>query len=160
MTYKELIEKLFGVKVKEDTHLCRVIEVNDCRGITCEECPYNTSWYEKDVDFGKLYANIMCDKELKLFFYKCQLNSLYGRAFVYSNGQGQTKTLEELQYADTDSFKEFMNPPQDEWTEVPSKILNSNLTYNIAEILDDATVHGLDFKYENGKYYYKERICP
>ena len=143
MTYKELIEKLFDVKLlKDDVYLCDIIgETNDCRNKLCVECARNSEWTEVEVDFGKLYANILSDKELRTFFYKKLLNAYYGTSI----------------YVDTDSTFP-MNKPIEEWHEVPASILAGSIT--IGEIFDDATVHGLDFKYENGKYYYKERICP
>ena len=142
MTYKELIEKMFGVELNEEICLCAIISENRCRDEICNTCSLNKSWQNKEVDFGKLYANIMSDKELRAFFYKNLLNAYYGKSI----------------YVDTDSTFPMNKPIEEEWHEVPTSILTGSLT--IDEILDDATVHGLDFKYENGKYFIKDRTCP
>ena len=136
MTNKEFVEKILGITLIESrlSMKCDYIQCTDSREMPCDTCHLYGFW-GKEVDWGKVYSALM-SSDIPMHLQKGLLNNLYGKAV----------------YADTDSIKEL-----DPWTEVPMKVLSSNLTYNIAEILDDATVNGLDFKYENGKYFYKER---
>lgn len=139
MTYKELIEGIFDVELRCDTFLCDIIKGSAyCKDNSCAVCALSKKWMDSEVDLGKIYANISV-----MGLGKALLNSMYGAIVTYK---------------DTDTFP--MNKPiDDEWTEVPASLIADEV-HSIAEILDDATVHGLDFKYENGKYYYKERTCP
>ena len=41
------------------------------------------------------------------------------------------------------------------WTKIPTEILNEDCQH-IMEIIDDASVHGLNFKYVNGEWYFGE----
>lgn len=133
MTNKELFMKIFGISegisrfAGCDGLICPV-------NVTCSRCTFHNFW-EQDVDIAKIYANISV-----MGLGKALLNSMYGKT---------------VSYKDTDSFP--MNRPiEDEWTEVPASVLADDF-HSIGEILDDATVHGLDFKYENGKYYFKDK---
>ena len=63
-------------------------------------------------------------------------------------------------YIDTDSTQEFMTPPVETntdilWVKVPTEILNEDCQH-IMEIIDDASVNGLNFQYLNGEWYFGE----
>lgn len=156
MTNKELFMKIFGISEGTsrfagcDGLICPV-------NVTCSRCTFHNFW-EQEVDLGKIYANISTN-DLGKLFHKAILNSLYGRHIgktIICKDTDSTVLKEAFRNASTSAVFPMNKPIEDEWTEVPASLLADEVHY-IAEILDDATVHGLDFKYENGKYYFKDK---
>ena len=77
------------------------------------------------------------------------IKSIAKRFLNHIYGIPNAHVLASCEYTDTDSTSE--------WEEIPENILCGAL--KVSDILDDATVHGLSFKYENGKYYIKPNEC-
>lgn len=152
MTNGELFKKIFGTAGSPIgcAHFL-------CNGETnCPACKAKDFW-NKEADLAVIGANLFSEKELS----KAILNSMYGKRTYIIGGRNPKHTLEELMSKDIQPlyYKDTDTPiikVIDNWTEVPASLLADSI-HSIGEILDDATVHGLDFKYENGKYYTKER---
>lgn len=132
MTNKEIFIEIFGID-KGNTRFAGCDGIICPADVTCITCSYHNFW-EEEADLGKIYANISV-----MGLGKALLNSMYGKSVTYK---------------DTDSFP--MNKPiEKKWVQVPTQILNEDCQ-NIMEVIDDATTNGLNFKYEDGKWYFAE----
>lgn len=162
MTYRELVADILGVELSKH-------ELEGCAGFRCEgehaetqcsctSCKVHHIW-DKEVDLGKVYANLSTSDAGKSI-HKGLLNSMYGKAIIKYYDTDSVEAIREAFKNGSINFCLPMNKPTitliDNWVEVPSSLIADEVN-SIGEILDDATVHGLDFKYENGKFYFKDR---
>lgn len=159
MTRKEFVEKLFNANIF--TQYPDAVCTKGCQGFACPQdslcdtCKYADFWNE-EVTLSELYANLSSSDAGKML-YKGFLNSMYGVPTIKCHDTDCTGDLRTAFWStNIDKFPHVMNLPIDNWVEVPSALIADEVC-SIGEILDDATVHGLDFKYENGKFYFKDR---
>jgi len=162
MTYRELVSDILGVTLyKHELEGCAGFR---CQGehaetqCSCNSCKVHHIW-DKEVDIGKIYANLSTSDAGKAI-HKGLLNSMYGKTTIKYLDTDSVENIREAfkngcSYAVLPNYEPTIKFI-DKWLEIPSTLMGEDVNY-IAEILDDATVHGLDFKYENGKFYFKDR---
>lgn len=162
MTYNELIEAITGIKEIKINLDCKDIKDKSCEELSlgknyCQACKYSDIG-NQEIELGEIYANLSISNVGKAII-KGLLNSMYGRkngkTYVYADTDS-TKLKEVFESASTHANFFPMNKPiEKNWVQVPTQILNEDCQ-NIMDVIDDATTNGLNFKYEDGKWYFSE----